>query len=194
MATAAQHVSEMAKTAGVESVAQLFKKRIAEDGARTAARYKVGGKWTDLSWSALAAQAEEVAFGLVSIGIKKGEMVSILAGTRIEWTHADLGIALAGGIAVPIYQSNTPEECQFILENAGAVTVVAEDEKQLLKLTAMKSRLPKIHHVILIDGKGDGNWTLSLDDLKARGRELRAKTPGEIDQRVAGGKRDELTT
>ena len=105
MATAEKHLNEMAKTAGVESVAQLFKKRVAEDGARTAARYKSGGKWTDMSWSQLAAQAEEVAFGLAALGIKKGEMVSILAGTRIEWTAADMGIALAGGIAVPIDQS-----------------------------------------------------------------------------------------
>src|SRR5437588_4642114 len=180
MATAEKHLNEMAKTAGVESVAQLFKKRVAEDGARTAARYKSGGKWTDMSWSQLAAQAEEVAFGLAALGIKKGEMVSILAGTRIEWTAADMGIALAGGIAVPIYQSNTPEECQFILENSGAVVVIAEDARQLAKLTATRAKLPKIHHVIVIDRQGDGNWVLWLEGLKARGREQRAKSPAEI--------------
>src|ERR1041384_4566146 len=107
MATAEKHLNQMVQTAGVESVAQLFKKRVAEDGSRTAARYKSGGKWTDMSWSQLYAQSEEAAFGLAAIGIKKGEMVSILAGTRIEWTVADMGISLVGGIAVPIYQSNT---------------------------------------------------------------------------------------
>jgi long-chain acyl-CoA synthetase len=195
MATAESHLKEMQKpAAGIQSVAQLFKKRIAEDGARTAARRKVKGAWQDVSWAQLAAESEEAAWGLIGLGIKKGEMVSILAGTRVEWTVADMGVSLAGAVAVPIYQSNTPEECQFILENSGAVAVFAEDQKQLAKLQATRARLPKIHHVILLEGEGDGDWVLSLEQLKARGRELKQKTPGEIDQRLAAGKKEDLAT
>ncbi|TMA33485.1 MAG: long-chain fatty acid--CoA ligase, partial [Deltaproteobacteria bacterium] len=198
MATAEQHVSAMQKQrsemTGVQSVAQLFRSRLATDGQRTAARRKVNGKWEDVSWTQLGAQAEEVAWGLLSLGVKKGEMVSILAGTRVEWTECDLGIALSGAVAVPIYQSNTPEECQFILGNSGAVVVFAEDAKQLAKLKAERARLPKIHHVVLMDGEGDGDWVVSLAQLKGRGREQKTKTPGELDQRVAAGRRDELST
>ena len=198
MATAEQHVSAMQKQrsemTGVQSVAQLFRSRLATDGQRTAARRKVNGKWEDVSWTQLGAQAEEVAWGLLSLGVKKGEMVSILAGTRVEWTECDLGIALSGAVAVPIYQSNTPEECQFILGNSGAVVVFAEDAKQLAKLKAERARLPKIHHVVLMDGEGDGDWVVSLARLKGRGREQKTKTPGELDQRVAAGRRDELST
>jgi long-chain acyl-CoA synthetase len=195
MATAESHLKEMQKpAAGIQSVAQLFKKRIAEDGARTAARRKVKGAWQDVSWAQLAAESEEAAWGLIGLGIKKGEMVSILAGTRVEWTVADMGVSLAGAVAVPIYQSNTPEECQFILENSGAVAVFAEDQKQLAKLQATRARLPKIHHVILLEGEGDGDWVLSLEQLKARGREQKQKTPGEIDQRLAAGKKEDLAT
>jgi len=121
-------------------------------------------------------------------------MVSILAGTRVEWTVSDLGIAFAGAVAVPIYQSNTPEECQFILENSSAVLVFAEDQKQLAKLQKEKARLPKIHHVILMEGEGDGSWVLSLEQLKARGREQKKSVPGELEQRIQGGKRDDLAT
>ncbi|MCA1829639.1 MAG: long-chain fatty acid--CoA ligase [Myxococcales bacterium] len=121
-------------------------------------------------------------------------MVSILAGTRVEWTECDLGIAFSGAIAVPIYQSNTPEECQFILGNSGAAVVFAEDAKQLGKLKAERARLPKVHHVVVIDGEGEGDWVLSLAQLKARGREQKAKTPDELDQRIAAGRRDELST
>ncbi len=156
MATAQSHLDQMQKQqgpAGVQSVAQLFRSRLGLDGARTAARHKISGSWKDVSWQQLAAAADEVGFGLLALGIKKGEMVAILAGTRVAWTEADLGIAFSGGIVVPIYQSNTPEECQFILENSGAVTVFAEDAKQVAKLTAVRARLPKVRNVILMDGE-----------------------------------------
>src|SRR5438477_4298317 len=134
MATAETHVGAMQKQrdelANVRSVAQLFRQRAGIDAQRTAARRKVKGAWQDVSWAQLAQESEEVAWGLIALGVKKGEMVSILAGTRVEWTVADMGVSLSGGIAVPIYQSNTPEECRFIFENSGAVMVFAEDQKQ----------------------------------------------------------------
>ena len=198
MATAESHVSAMqkqrAELTSVQSVAQLFRSRLVTDAHRPAARRKVQGKWEDVTWEQLNAQAEEVGWGLISLGVKKGEMVSILGSTRVEWTEADLGVAFAAAVAVPIYQSNTPEECRFILENSGAVLVFAEDPKQLAKLKAERARLPKIHHVVLMDGEGEGDWVLSFAQLKARGREQKAKTPGELDQRIASGRRDELST
>ena len=114
--------------------------------------------------------------------------------TKDEWTVADMGVSLSGGIAVPIYQSNTPEECRFIFENSGAVVVFAEDQKQLAKLKAEKARLPKIHHAILLEGDGEGDWVLSLEQLKARGREHKAGVPGDLEQRLQQGKREDLAT
>ncbi len=196
MATAETHVTAMQKQrtelADVQSVAQLFRRRIQIDGARTAARRKLVDKWQDVTWAQLASDAEETAWGLIALGVKRGEMISILAGTRVEWSVADFGAALAGGIVVPIYQSNTPEECQFILENSGAVLVFAEDARQLAKLRQEKARLSKVHHVVLLEGEGDGDWVLSLEQLKAKGREHRTRVPGELDQRVKAQKRDDL--
>src|SRR5438094_10122768 len=105
-------------------------------------------------------------------------MVSILAGTRVEWTVADLGTALSGAIAVPIYQSNTPEECQFILENAGVVVVFVEDQKQLAKVRQQRSGLPKIHHVVVTEAQGEADWALSSDPFPPRGPVDRAAFPG----------------
>src|SRR3954467_9921607 len=147
MATAESHISAMQKQrselANIQSVAQLFRQRAGTDAQRTAARRKIAGRWQDMSWSQLASESEEAAWGLIAIGAKRGDMVSILAGTRVEWTVADLGVAMSGAVAVPIYQSNTPEECQFILDNAAAVLVFAEDERQLAKLRQEKARLPR---------------------------------------------------
>src|SRR5437868_6724990 len=198
MATAESHVGAMQKQrselANIQSVAQLFRQRAGTDAQRTAARRKLSGRWQDVSWTQLARESEETAWGLISLGVRKGEMVSILAGTRVEWTVADLGVALSGAIAVPIYGSNTPEECQFILENAGVVLVFVEDDKQLAKVRQQRSRLTKIHHVVVFDGKGDGDWAISLDQLQARGREHKAHVPGELDQRLQSQRRDDLAT
>src|SRR3954462_579546 len=188
MATAQSHLGAMQKQrselANVQSVAGLFRQRAASDAQRTAARRKVSGRWQDVSWAQLARESDEAGWGLIALGVKKGEMVSIIASTRVEWTVADLGIALCGAIAVPIYHSNTPEECQFILENAGVVVVFAEDQKQLAKIREERGRLPRIHHVVLLDGEGDGHWVLSFEQLEQRGRAHKGRVPGELEGRL----------
>ena len=198
MATAESHVSAMQKQrselANIRSVAQLFRQRAGTDAQRTAARRKVGGRWQDVSWAQLAKESEEAAWGLISIGVKKGEMVSIMAGTRVEWTIADLGVALSGAVAVPIYQSNTPEETQFILGNAGVVVVFAEDQKQLAKIRQERGRLPRIHHVVLLDGEDDGDWVLSFEQFRQRGREHKGRVPGDLEARLQSQTRDDLAT
>ena len=198
MATAESHVSAMqqqrSELANIQSVTQLFRQRAGIDAQRTAARRKVSGRWQDVTWAQLAKEAEETGWGLIAIGVKRGDMVSIIAGTRVEWTVADLGVAAAGAITVPIYQSNTPDECQFILENAGAVMVFVEDQKQLAKLRQLRGRLPKIHHLVLLEGEGDGEWVLSLEQLNARGREHRGRAPRELEERIQSQTRNDLST
>jgi long-chain acyl-CoA synthetase len=198
MATAESQLNAMQKQrnelANVNSVAQLFQQRAAQDAQRTAARRKVAGAWQDVSWAQLAQEGEETAWGLVALGVKKGEMVSIIANTRVEWTVADLGIAQAGAVGVPIYQSNTAEECRFILDNCGAVVVFVDDQKQLAKLNQEKARLEKIRHVVVLDGASEGDRVLTLAQLKERGREYKGRVPGELQQRVSQGKREELAT
>jgi long-chain acyl-CoA synthetase len=198
MATAESRLSAMQKQrselANIQSVTQLFRYRAGIDAQRTAARRKVAGTWQDVTWAQLAKEAEEAAWGLIAIGVNRGEMVSILSNTRVEWTVADLGIAAASAVAVPIYQSNTPEECQFILENAGAVVLFVEDQKQLAKVRQQRGRLPKVHHLVLLEGDGDGDWVLSLEQLKSRGREQRTRTPRELDERVQSQSRGDLAT
>ena len=198
MATAESHVSAMQKQrsdlANIQSVTQLFRQRAGIDAQRTAARRKVAGRWQDVTWAQLAKEAEETAWGLIAIGVKRGDMVSILAATRVEWTVADLGIAAVGAVAVPIYQSGTVEDCQFILENAGVVVLFAEDQTQLAKIHQQRARLPKIQRVVLLEGEGDGEGVLSLEQLKARGREHKGRIPRELEERVQSQTRDELAT
>ncbi len=199
MAIAESQVSSMQRArselAHVNSVAGLFRARLATDASRSAARFKQSGAWTDLSWAALAALAEEAAWGLLALGVKKGDLVALIGATRIEWTVCDLAVAFVGAVAVPIYHSNTAEEIQFILENSGAVAALVEDNKQLGKLQSVRAKLPKIASVILMEGEPPaGGWSHSLEQLKALGREQKKKAPGELEARIEAQQRDDLST
>ena len=197
MATVERHVDALQKQrkehADIQSVAQLFRARLGPDAQRAAARFKAGDKWQEMTWERLGALGEEVAWGLIALGIKKGETVAILANTRVEWVVADVGAIFAGAVVVPIYQSNTPEEVRFILDNAGVSAVFAEDQKQLGKLKQIRSQVPKTQKVILLEGEGSGDWVLSLEQLKQKGREAKGRNPGELQQRIQAQKREDLS-
>src|SRR5438477_5333260 len=132
MATAQQTMASMQKLkedfSALNSVADLFRLRASRDGQRTAALRKVAGSWKPLTWSELASLAEDAAWGLAALGVRKGEMAALIGSTRVEWTVADLGIACSGAVSVPIYHSNTSEEIRFILEHSGAALAFVEDD------------------------------------------------------------------
>src|SRR5216683_1354137 len=126
------------KTMG--SMQRLKEDFAAGDPQRVAALHKTGGAWKPLTWAELAGLAEEAAWGLIAVGVKSGDKVSLVGSTRVEWTVADLGIAHAGAVSVPIYHSNTAEEIRYIVQNSGATLVFVEDDKQLRKLREARSR------------------------------------------------------
>src|SRR3954467_4741675 len=178
--------------ASIQSVAGLFRARASQDARRTAALRKKNGAWTPLTWGELSTQAEEVASGLVALGVLSGDKVSIVSSTRVEWSVADFGIAIAGAVSVPIYHSSTADEIRYVLENSGAVAVFVEDEKQLAKVREARERLPRIRNVVVMDGQGDGEGVLSLADLVARGKE--SAHPRDIEARLSAQKREDLAT
>src|SRR5437868_6984837 len=187
-----QSLKEDFATAG--SVAGLFRLRVARDPQRTAALRKTGGAWKPLTWAELAGAAEEAAWGLIASGVKAGDKVSLVGSTRVEWTVADLGIAHAGAVSVPIYPSDTAEEICYVVQYSGAILVFVDDEKQLRKLREIRERLPAARCCVLLEGEGDGDWALSFAQLVARGKEHKARVPGELQQRLAQQRRGELAT
>src|SRR5207245_10582065 len=173
MATAQQTIRSMQSlkedfaTAG--SVAGLFRLRVGRDPQRTAALRKAGGAWKPLTWAELAGAAEEAAWGLIASGVKAGDKVSLVGSTRVEWTVADLGIAHAGAVSVPIYPSDTAEEICYVVQNSGAILVFVDDEKQLRKLREIRDRLPAVRCGLLLDGRGAGDWPVWLGPLMGGG-------------------------
>ena len=105
----------------MRTIWSLWQKAIAEE--RTTPAYLVEGPdgWREVSWADAARAVDELAHGLLSLGIGKGDAFGILARTRLEWSLLDFALAQIGAVAAPIYPSSTPAECCYILENSNAV-------------------------------------------------------------------------
>jgi long-chain acyl-CoA synthetase len=147
-------------------IADLLPRAAAAYGARPAVTYNDGG-WKSVSYSEVGDRVRQLAKGLIALGVEKGDRVSILGNTRPEWTYYDFAALSAGAVVVPIYQTNSPEECQYVLRDSDAKVVVVEDEGQLEKVRAVRDSLPSLEHVILMVGTaGDA---ISTDDLIERG-------------------------
>src|SRR3954464_10359014 len=154
------------QTTASKTIADLLPKAAALYGDKTAQKRKVGGEWRDVSFAEVATAASEIARGLIDLGIQPGDRVCLLANTRVEWTWVDFAITTTGAVVVPIYPTNSPEECEWVIGNSDAVAIIAEDAGQLAKVAEVRERLPALRHVITMT---DGD-AISLDELRERGR------------------------
>jgi long-chain acyl-CoA synthetase len=136
-------------------------------GGAAAVTYKEDGAWVSRSFDQVLETVRALSLGLIELGVQRGDKVSILANTRPEWTYFDFAALSAGAVVVPIYQTNSPEECKYVLENSDAKVVVVEDEEQLEKVRAVRDRLPMLEHVVRMTGSSED--TISMADLEARG-------------------------
>jgi long-chain acyl-CoA synthetase len=135
-----------------------------------------------MSYEEVGVAAREIARGLIALGIRPGDRVSILSGTRPEWTLADLGALCAGAVVAPIYHTNSPEECRYVLDHAGSRVVFCEDAEQAEKVRQVRHLCPALEHVVTFDGSGDD--TISLSQLRARAESVDPGAPDAIAARL----------
>jgi long-chain acyl-CoA synthetase len=160
---------------------------IMESASRSGTAVRQGAEVA--SYPELVETARALGKGLIDLGVGGGDRVALLSNTRAEWTYADLGILLAGAVTVPVYQTNSPEECQYVLEHSGAKAVFCEDAEQLDKIDAIRDQCPQLEHVIAFTGARDA--VVALDDLRERGA---AQADEELDRRIAAVQPDEVAT
>jgi long-chain acyl-CoA synthetase len=185
------------------NLAEMFFDRAAARADKPRYRVKRGGAWREVVWRDVAAAVRETAAGLIEHGIAPGDKVAILSATRPEWVDADLATYAAGGITVPIYQSNLPHECGYILANSGSRVCFVENAKQLGKIRAVQRdgfdldgerTSVAVALLVLMEGDPDGPDVVRLADLRERGRAALARLQPEIDARIARVGRDDLAT
>jgi len=166
------------------SVHKLFQDTVAVRGDRIAAQVKEDGIWRDVSWRDVQGLATKAATALLQLGVQPRQMVSILSNTRLEWCIADLGILGAGATTVPIYQSSTSAEIEYIVNDAGAVVLFVEDDAQLAKVRSVRHRLPTVRMVVAFTGRAHGHGELAWDEFLELGEQHAARRESDLQQRA----------
>ena len=121
---------------GCDTLPKLFLKKSAERGERIAMREKDFGIWQSYSWNDYRDRASEIALGLLSLGLQRGDVVSIQSEDCREWLWADVGAMLAGGVVNGIYPTYQSRQVEHTLSDSRARFLFAEDEEQLRQRVA----------------------------------------------------------
>jgi long-chain acyl-CoA synthetase len=150
-----------------KTIADLLPRAVEMYGSAVAVKSKEGDRWIDRTYEEVREIVRPLAFGLVTLGVEKGDRVAILGNTRPEWTYFDFAALSIGATVVPIYQTNSPEECRYVLENSDSKVVVVEDAEQLEKVRAVRDQLPQLEQIVLMTG--DAENAISMEDLAAKG-------------------------
>lgn len=117
---------------------------------------KQNGVWTDVSTAELLGQVSALAKGLIAAGIRPGERIAVMSRTRYEWTLVDLAGWFAGAVVVPVYETSSAHQVQWILEDSGAVAVFAEDPAKEAVVRQAMARLPHRLPVYRMSGPDSG--------------------------------------
>src|SRR3954453_5340660 len=124
---------------------------------RTALTYKQGDEWIDVSFEEFGDAVRETALGLMSLGLVRGDRVSILSNTRPEWAYACFSILSAGCVSVSIYQTNSPSEVQYVANHSESKAIFVEHAEQLERVWTCRADLPHLEHVVSFEPSGDSS-------------------------------------
>ena len=150
------------------TLADLLPNSAARHGSDGAFLFKnEAGSWEETSYEKVAAEVQALTLGLKALGVQRGDKVAIIGNTRPEWTLFDFAAMSTGATVVPIYQSNSPSECQYVLEHSESRVVIAENEDQLAKIREVRDSLPALENVVIMIGEADD--AISMNELRAKG-------------------------
>ncbi|MDQ6915409.1 MAG: long-chain fatty acid--CoA ligase [Actinomycetota bacterium] len=181
----------VSQSTGSKTIADLLPRAAEKYADKPAVRHKQDGEWRDVSYAEVGEIVSEIGRGLIDLGIQPGERVCILANTRPEWTYCDFAISTAGATVVPIYQTNSPDECAWVAGNSEAVAVVCEDAAQVAKIVEVRGQLPNLRALIVMDPSGDVADAIPLDEVRERGRGVHQ---AQLDERSANVSLDDPFT
>jgi long-chain acyl-CoA synthetase len=195
----ATHGSSGGTVVSYANLAHMFFTRAAELADRPRYRVFDQGAWREVTWTAMAERVRSLAAALIEDGVRPGDRVALLSGTRPEWMEIDLAILATGAVTIPVYPSVLADECGYVITNAGADRIVVENAKQRAKveqvsregfeLDGLRRPVP-LRSIVSIEGSGPG----TLADMLARGAAARVRLDAEIDRRVAALDRSALAT
>ncbi|HVE75434.1 MAG TPA: long-chain fatty acid--CoA ligase [Actinomycetota bacterium] len=178
------------------TLVEIFQNRVAKTPDLPALRAKIDGQWKVTTFRDYGQQAREVANGLLSLGVQKGENVALLSNDRPEWLITDAGILLTGAASVPVYVTNSPSQVAYVVGHSDSKVAFVENQDQLDKVLKTKNEIPKLEKVVVFTGEGadENDFVISFEQLKRMGRDYEKANSGELDQRISSVKPEDLAT
>jgi long-chain acyl-CoA synthetase len=165
--------------ARARTISNLWRDAVAAAHPDPAYLHEVDGEWQEVTWAEAARAVEEIANGLLALGIRKGDSFALLARTNLEWSLFDFALALVGAVGAPIYANSSRRDVQYVLEHAECVGAFVEDEEQRAKVG------DAVQHVISF---------AELDALREQGRAFAAANPATLTERADSIEEDDLFT
>ena len=139
---------------GQDTLPKLFRHVVRERGDRPALREKHLGIWRSISWREYGEKAKHVGLGLVALGLRPRDVVSILADNCPEWLYTDLGTMSVGGVTNGVYTTDSPRQVEYIVNDSGTRFFFAENEEQLDKILEVRARCPQLVKIFVFDMEG----------------------------------------
>jgi long-chain acyl-CoA synthetase len=160
----------------------VFRRAQAEPGVVMLRRRTGAGGWQDVTAAEFRAEVTALARGLVAAGIEPGDRVALMSRTRYEWTLIDYACWAAGAVTVPVYETSSAEQVEWILGDSSACAVFAETSAHEQIISSVRGRLPGLAHLWVIGG---------LDTLASGGAQVSEE---QLDRRRAGRTAADLAT
>ena len=177
---------------GCDTIPKLFQARCMSLQERTAHREKDMGIWKSFSWTTYWEQAKWIGLGLLSLGLQRGEVVSILSEDRREWLYTDMGVQGVGGIASGVYTTDSASQLAYLVNDSGSRFLFVENDEQLDKYLEIADQVPDLVNVIIYDRDGlhdlQQEKCIFIEDLVAMGQAYEAKIPGAFETEIAKSK------
>ena len=139
---------------GSDTPQKLFRARCQEWASQAALRHKKKGIWASISWSQYFDQARAVGLALHNLGLQRGASIAILSENRPEWLYADFGAQCMGILSAGIYPTSSPEQVQYILQDAGVQVLFVENQEQYDKVLTVRKHCPALQRIVITDLKG----------------------------------------
>lgn len=183
--------SEQARTPlidGCDTIVKLWRKHCLARGTSIAHREKDLGIWQSYTWHDYYGKARSIGVALLSLGLQRGDVVSILSEDNKEWLYCDLAISACGGISNGIYTTDSAEQLAYLVNDSGSTFLFVENDEQLDKYLAVSDRMPTLKKVVVFDRKGlrgfENSAVMFLDELYKLGElpDAESRFAAEIDK------------
>ncbi len=181
---------------GQDTLPKLFRHVAAERGDKVAMREKHLGIWRAISWREYHDSARHVGLGLVALGLRPGDVVSIIADNGPEWLFTDLGTLSVGGVTNGIYTTDSARQVEYIVNDSSTRFFFAENEEQLDKILDVRARCPQLVKIFVFDMEGLHGFTdeqvMPLPALLELGARYDREHPGAFDRMVEIARPEDL--